>query len=234
MLSKVPIFNASLDILPSTKLLISTINAHSYNIYLEDIDFRHAINSSNIVLPDGISIVLGMKLLGGKKLKKIAGNDLFDYEMQYLQYIKGKGFFLGSSNEVLEKIYRRASFEFPSVTLATYSPPYKDIFSKEDNNQIINAINDFHPDVLFIGMTAPKQEKWAFDHFNELQVGHVCCIGAVFDFYAGTVKRAPQWMINSGLEWLFRLIKEPRRMWRRYLIGNLKFIFAIFKEKYRL
>jgi len=96
---------------------------------------------------------------------------------------------------------------------------------------MIQAINTVQPDVLFVGMTAPKQEKWAFQHFSQMQVGHVCCIGAVFDFYAGTVQRAPNWMIQLGVEWLYRLIKEPRRLWRRYLIGNTKFLGYILIEK---
>jgi N-acetylglucosaminyldiphosphoundecaprenol N-acetyl-beta-D-mannosaminyltransferase len=98
---------------------------------------------------------------------------------------------------------------------------------------MIDIVNEVNPDVLFVGMTAPKQEKWAYQHFGELLAGHVCCIGAVFDFYAGTVKRAPNWMILIGMEWSYRLIKEPRRMWRRYLIGNALFIGNILKEKMR-
>ena len=97
---------------------------------------------------------------------------------------------------------------------------------------MINAVNDFNPDVLLIGMTQPKQEKWDSQHFNELKVGHICCIGAVFDFYAGTINRAPKWMIYLGLEWFYRLLKEPRRMWRRYLLGNSKFIWLVIKEKF--
>ena len=82
-------------------------------------------------------------------------------------------------------------------------------------------------------MTAPKQEKWAYEHLSDLDARHICCIGAVFDFYAGTVSRAPGWMIAMGLEWFYRLIKEPSRMWRRYLIGNSKFIWLVIKEKFR-
>jgi N-acetylglucosaminyldiphosphoundecaprenol N-acetyl-beta-D-mannosaminyltransferase len=82
-------------------------------------------------------------------------------------------------------------------------------------------------------MTAPKQEKWAFANFNKFEAGHVCCIGAVFDFYAGTVKRAPRWLIKLELEWFYRLIKEPRRMWKRYLIGNAIFIFYILREFFK-
>ena len=96
---------------------------------------------------------------------------------------------------------------------------------------MIEAVNAVSPDVLFVGMTAPKQEKWVYMNIDKLQVGHVCSIGAVFDFYAGTIKRAPNWMIRIGLEWFYRFIKEPRRMWRRYLLGNIIFIWLIFREK---
>ena len=172
-----------------------------------------------------------MWLLTGKKLKKITGEDLFYYEMKRMQQTGGKVFFMGSNEDTLAKISDRAKYEFPNIKLKTYSPPYKAEFSDEENNNIIAEINSFKPDVLFVGMTAPKQEKWAYQHFERLKVGHVCCIGAVFDFYAGTVNRAPQWLIKIGLELFYRLLREPRRMWRRYLIGNIKFIWLIFKQK---
>ena len=96
---------------------------------------------------------------------------------------------------------------------------------------MIDAVNAIQPDLLWIGMTAPKQEKWAYKHINALNVkGHIGTIGAVFDFYAGTMERAPIWWQRNGLEWFYRLIKEPRRMWRRYLIGNVKFVGAVLKE----
>jgi len=156
---------------------------------------------------------------------------LFFYEMERLQKVAGRCFFLGSSESTLAKIKKRTALEYPNVLVQTYSPPYKSVFSIEDNSSMIEAINAFHTDVLFVGLTAPKQEKWAYSHFDQLEVGHVCCIGAVFDFYAGTVNRAPQWMIKIGLEWFYRLVKEPRRMWRRYLIGNTKFIYYVIREK---
>jgi N-acetylglucosaminyldiphosphoundecaprenol N-acetyl-beta-D-mannosaminyltransferase len=146
--------------------------------------------------------------------------------------------FLGSSEAVLQKIKERAAIEFPNVEVHIYSPPYKTEFSDEDNAAMIAAINTVQPDVLFVGMTAPKQEKWAWKMINDKRLVindcHVCCIGAVFDFYAGTVNRAPQWMINLGLEWLYRLVKEPKRMWRRYLIGNVKFIGYVLREKWMM
>lgn len=140
--------------------------------------------------------------------------------------------FMGSSDTVLEMIMQKAAIDYPNLEIISYSPPYKTEFSDEDNTAIIKAVNEADPDLLWIGMTAPKQEKWAYQHWKDLDIHcHVGTIGAVFDFYAGTAKRAPQWMREHSLEWLYRLFKEPRRMWRRYLIGNLLFIFNICKEK---
>jgi N-acetylglucosaminyldiphosphoundecaprenol N-acetyl-beta-D-mannosaminyltransferase len=240
------LYNKSLQELPAGKLLINTINAHSYNIAREDALFAEALQQSSVLLPDGISIVLAHRFLTGKKLKKIAGEDLFFYEMERLQKKAGEGedegkgggtrgkvFFLGSTEATLAKIKERAKREYPDVLVETYSPPYKPEFTEEENAAMIKAINAFKPDVLFIGMTAPKQEKWASTNFNQLAASHVCSIGAVFDFYAGTVNRAPRWVISIGMEWFYRLVKEPRRMWRRYLVGNTKFVWAVVKEKVR-
>ncbi|WP_167607508.1 WecB/TagA/CpsF family glycosyltransferase [Maribellus sediminis] len=238
MLKDYKLFENQLKSLSSKKTLISTINAHSYNTALADNEFSTALQNSDVLIPDGISVVWAIRRLTGQKLKKIAGADLFFYEMERLATSHkpqaarpGRVFFLGSTEETLEKIKTRAAKEYPNVEVGAYSPPYKPEFSEEDNKAMIEAVNTFQPDVLFVGMTAPKQEKWAYHHFQQLEVGHVCCIGAVFDFYAGTVKRAPQWMIKLGLEWFYRLVKEPKRMWRRYLVGNTKFIYYVVREK---
>lgn len=232
LLSKLNLFNQELQFIPNQKLLITTINAYSYNLAQEDEEFAEALLKSDILLPDGISIVYAKYFLDGKKIKKIAGADLFHFELNRLNKIGGKCFFLGSTDDTLSSIVKKMTNDFPGVIVQTFSPPFKKEFSYDDNETMIRAINAFNPDVLFIGMTAPKQEKWAYRHFDELSARHICCIGAVFDFYAGTVKRAPLWMIRLGLEWLYRLLKEPKRMWRRYLIGNARFIWLILKEKF--
>jgi len=232
-LRNLSLYNLPLGSLPVFRCLINTINAHSYNILQKDSAFLNAIQSSTILLPDGVSVVLAYWLLTGKKIQKIAGEDLFKWEMVRLERERGRVLFLGSSEATLAKIIERAKGEYPNVTVATYSPPYKPEFAAEDNQQMVEAVNAIKPDVLFIGMTAPKQEKWAVEHFEQLQATHVCSIGAVFDFYAGTVKRAPRWMIAIGMEWFYRLVREPRRMWRRYLIGNAKFIYYVINEKIR-
>jgi bacterial polymer biosynthesis proteins, WecB/TagA/CpsF family len=233
MLQDYNLFNQSLSTIAGTKVLINTINAYSYNTVNEDEKFQKALKSSDVLLPDGISVVWAMRLLTGKKLKKIAGEDLFFYEMNRVNAIGGSCFFLGSSESTLKLIKKRIAKEYPAIRAHFYSPPYKAEFTHEDSRHMVEAVNSIKPDVLFVGMTAPKQEKWVCEYFRQLDVGHVCCIGAVFDFYAGTVKRAPNWMINIGMEWFYRLIKEPKRLWRRYLIGNLKFIESVLIEKLR-
>ena len=140
--------------------------------------------------------------------------------------------FMGSSEKVLALIRERAAVDYPQIEVVTYSPPYKPEFSDEDNRAIIKAINDANPDLLWIGMTAPKQEKWTYAQWNELKIHcHVGTIGAVFDFYAGTARRAPLWWQKHGIEWLYRLLKEPKRMWRRYVIGNPLFIWNMIRGK---
>lgn len=231
MLQLLDIYKGSLQEIESSKKLINTINAHSFNTYKKDPIFRQAIEECDLLLPDGISVVMALRLLKGEKIKKIAGFDLFKYEMERVNSFGGKCFFLGSTVKTLEFICNKAKSDYPELKIFCYSPPFKPNFSDEDCSLMINAINEVEPDVLFVGMTAPKQEKWAHKYFQQLNALHVCCIGAVFDFYAGTVKRAPKWMISAGLEWMYRLLSEPKRLWRRYLIGNTIFVVQILKEK---
>ena len=196
--------------------------------------FAEALKNGDYLIPDGASIVKACRWIKAKSRPKvrIAGWDLFVMEMERLNVRGGKCFFMGSSEKVLSLIRSRASEAYPNIVVETYSPPYKPEFSFEDNRAIVDAINRAAPDLLWIGMTAPKQEKWAYQHWNELDIHcHVGTIGAVFDFFAGTVKRAPEWWQNHSLEWLYRLIKEPRRMWKRYIVGNVLFMWNIFVKE---
>lgn len=226
--------------LPEGKLLINTINAHSYNTAQKDVVFAEALTNGDVLIPDGASIVKACRWIKAKSQPKerIAGWDLFVHEMERVnkenEGAKKKVMFLGSSNNVLALIKARAEKDYPNIEVITFSPPYKPVFSDEDNRMMIEAINNTKPDLLWIGMTAPKQEKWAYAHWNELNINcHVGTIGAVFDFYAGTMQRAPIWWQEHSLEWLYRLLKEPKRMWRRYLIGNILFLWNIFTKEYR-
>lgn len=225
---------AELAKLPEGKLLINTINAFSYDNARKDVLFSEALQKGDVLIPDGISIVKACRFLNAQSQPKerIAGWDLFVYEMEKLNRVGGKVMFLGSSDAVLNLIRQRVAEKYPKIEVDTYSPPYKPVFSDEENEAMISAINHSNPDLLWIGMTAPKQEKWAYTYLDRLDVHcHIGTIGAVFDFFAGTVKRAPERWQRVGLEWLYRLLSEPRRMWRRYFIGNAKFIYYIMVEK---
>lgn len=224
----------ALESIPQGKKLINTINAHSFNTAQNDTLFAAALQNGDYLIPDGASIVKACRWLKTKSQpqERVAGWDLFEFEMGRLNEKGGRCMFMGSSPKVLALIVERAKTVYPNIEVVTYSPPYKPVFTEEDNRAIIQAINDADPDLLWIGMTAPKQEKWTYSHWGELNIHcHVGTIGAVFDFFAGTYQRAPRWWQEHSLEWLYRLIKEPRRMWRRYVIGNPLFLWNICKER---
>lgn len=226
------LYNGNLNTLPdSSKTVINTINQYSFCMAERDEEFKDALKSSDVLLPDGIGIVVAVKSITGYELKKISGADLHDNLLKRLNQNKGKCFYMGSSNSTLAKIKQRLASEYPDITCGVYPPPYKKEFTDEENAEMIDAINAFNPDVLFVGMTAPKQEKWVHAHKHQINAKFICSVGAVFDFYAGTVERPSEFWINLGLEWFVRLCKEPKRMWKRYIYYGPIFAWALLKEK---
>lgn len=218
--------------LPDQLSVANTLNPHSYCVAQEDPVFSEALSASDYLIPDGVGVVWASQFLKNQRIRRISG---FDLHLHFLNLMKSRGegkvFYLGASENTLSLIRDRLEEEFPMLKVRTYSPPYKTNFSEEENQEMISRINKFEPDVLFVGMTAPKQEKWVYQHKTQLKAKVVCSIGAVFDFYAGTVKRPSQFWIDMGLEWLPRFIKEPRRLWRRNLISTPQFIFEVIRAK---
>lgn len=228
------LYSDALSELPvNQNLTINTINQYSYCLAENDLDFKNALVGSDILLPDGVGVVAAVKYLTGQRVKKIAGADIYQYLLTQLNSSKGRCFFLGSSEETLTKITKKLKKDYPSVKAGFYSPPFKPSFTKAENQEMIAAINEFQPDVLFVGMTAPKQEKWVAEHKHLIDARITCAIGAVFDFYAGTVERPKKIWIDLGLEWFIRLLKEPKRMWRRYILYGPEFLKHIYKEKHK-
>lgn len=216
------------------KGIVNTINPHCYIVARKDQEYKASLYSSDYLLPDGIGILIASRILKGIKIRKIAGSDLHRIIIKYLAEQNGSCFYLGSSDDTLSRIRSRLMKEHPGIVAGTFSPPYKPSFSEEENAEMIAKINDFNPDVLFVGMTAPKQEKWVYQNRGKINAPLICSIGAVFDFYAGTVKRPGQFWIRLGLEWLPRLLREPGRLWRRNFISNPLFLYYVFAEKFRL
>jgi len=226
------LYTKTLNDLPlKSSLLVNTINQYSFCMANEDLGFKESLQMSDVLLPDGISVVAAEYVLTGKLIKKISGADLHLHLMKDLEAKGGSCFYLGATEDTLKKIKNKMAVEFPNVKVGSYSPPFKKVFTDEDNKAIIDSINEFKPDVLFIGMTAPKQEKWASANRDQIQAKIICTIGAVFDFYAGTIQRPSNVMIDLGLEWLGRLLHEPKRLWKRYLIYGPVFIWLIGKER---
>lgn len=227
-----PVFSDDLNKLDlDKKLVVNTINQYSYCIAETDTFFKEALKQSDILLPDGIGIVLAAKFLKKEKIHKIAGADIHSFLLEKLNEKGGSCFYMGSSQQTLDKIKAKITSEYPNIKVGFYSPPFKKEFSEEDNNKIVSKINSFKPDALFVGMTAPKQEKWVYKLQEKLDAKVICSIGAVFDFYAGTVKRPSKFLQNLGLEWLGRLIKEPKRMFKRYVYYGGVFGYYIMSQK---
>ncbi len=177
--------------------------------------------------------MLASKFLGGSIHRRITGSDVFS-ELNLVLNKKGgyRYFFLGATENTLNALQKRFSLDYPNIVFAgAYSPPYKPAFNDDDNQLMINAINAVSPDVLWVGMTAPKQEKWILQNREKLNVKFIGAIGAVFDFYVGTVKRSPVFFQKVGLEWLPRLIQEPRRLFRRNFVSSPLFIIMIVKQR---
>ena len=232
MLLNFNINSASLESIDFNQIkTINTINPHSYCISLKDVDFHIALNDSDLLLPDGIGIVWAEFFLNNNKIKKIAGFDLFLFLMNKLNNENGKVFFLGSTNETLDKIRKKVRVDYPNVTFSSFSPPFKNVFSDDESLEICQKVNLFNSDVLFVGMTAPKQEKWVYKYKDHLKTKNICCVGAVFDFYAENLKRSSPFWIKLGLEWFPRFLKEPIRLFKRNFVSTPKFILEVLSFK---
>jgi N-acetylglucosaminyldiphosphoundecaprenol N-acetyl-beta-D-mannosaminyltransferase len=212
--------------------VLACANPHSLVVARKDPQFREALESASAVVADGVGCQWGAALSGVSVGPRITGTDFFLAVMAALNRAGGRAFFFGSSDAVLEKLAARAGHDFPRVATAMLSPPFRP-WSEEENRQMIEDIRRFRPDVLWVGMTAPKQEKWVASNVARLQVPVIGSIGAVFDYYAGVTHRAPQWICNLGLEWLYRLPREPKRLWRRTFVSAPAFLWLVLVERIR-
>jgi N-acetylglucosaminyldiphosphoundecaprenol N-acetyl-beta-D-mannosaminyltransferase len=209
------------------------LNPHSHVIATGDPSFFEALQAADWLIPDGAGVVLASRFLGSPVQERITGSDVFHGLHELLNRQGGVSiFFLGSTEEILSEIRRRMAIDYPNLKVAgTFSPPYKAAFSPEELEAMIAAVNAVKPDLLWVGMTAPKQEKWIHQNRQRLQVRFIGAIGAVFDFYAGRVKRSHPFFQKLGLEWLPRLLQEPRRLWRRMGVSAPLFLWRVLKAR---
>jgi len=207
------------------QVVFACANPHSLVVARNDATFARALRKSTHLVADGVGISALAWLIGADVGTRITGGDYFMAVMTALQQRGGgRVVFFGSTRSVLDKIAARAAREFPLVEIGgLISPPFG-AWSSEQNALFLRQINDARPDVLWVGMTAPKQEKWVEANCYALDVPIVGSIGAVFDFYAGTHPRAPEVLRKAGLEWAYRLVREPRRMWKRNFVSSPMFV----------
>ncbi|MEO7863133.1 MAG: WecB/TagA/CpsF family glycosyltransferase [Nitrospirales bacterium] len=203
-------------------------NPHSLVVAQHDDSFQSALTHASLVVVDGVGVSFMARLVGVQIGPRITGTDYFQAVLNALQQRGGgRVLFFGSSQRVLDLIAKRFASDFPSLILCgMLSPPFGS-WSDEQNRRMVQLINDAKPDVLWVGMTAPKQEKWVEENRHNLTAPVIGSIGAVFDFYAGTYTRAPQWVCRIGLEWAYRFLLEPRRMWQRNCVSAPTFLWLV-------
>jgi N-acetylglucosaminyldiphosphoundecaprenol N-acetyl-beta-D-mannosaminyltransferase len=213
---------------------LACFNPHSYAVALEDKVFCRALKDANWLIPDGVGVVWASRLLGGKIKERVTGSDVFSGLNRRMNEAGGmRVFFLGATEKTLELIKQRMANDYQYIKVAgVYSPPFKDVFSNEEISEMVQAVNSAGPDVLWVGMSAPKQEKFILENRARLNVKFVAAVGAVFDFYTGNVRRdEDSWFVNHGLEWLPRLLQEPKRLWRRMFVSAPVFMWHVVKQR---
>ena len=202
---------------------ISTV--HMVMEGVDDQAFQSIVNGADLVTPDGVPLVWALKLLGIKEAERVYGPTLTPYVCKAAAKEGVPVGFYGGTDEVLTKMQNYLEQKIPNLNVAyVYSPPYRPLTEDEDS-QVIDDILNAGTKILFVGLGCPKQERWMDTHTDRLSNVVLLGVGAAFDFIAGTKVQAPSWVQRAGLEWLLRLITEPRRLWRRYLYHNPRFIF---------
>jgi len=213
-----------------TSSYICVSNVHMCMEVFDDPYFASVVNNADLVIPDGRPLSWAQKLLGHKDAQQVRGQDI----MNELCRVSGEkslniGLYGGSSNDLLETVVVKLKTDYPDISITyTFSPPFRQLTDDEDA-QVVNDINNANVNILFVGIGCPKQERWMAEH-----KGKVNCVmlgvGAAYDFIAGSKKHAPRWMQKIGLEWFYRLCTEPKRLWKRYLKHNPRFVYYFMQQ----
>lgn len=203
---------------------ICITNVHTTIMAYENEKYKDIQNNAELILPDGNPLSALSRRMGFKEAKRVAGPDLMHEIFKLSEENRYKHYFYGSSEETLKQLNIKLKEKYPKLNIVgMFSPPFKEEVSLE-NEEKLNEINKLNPDFIWVGLGAPKQEIWMRLHENKVN-GLMIGVGAGFDYFADKIKRAPKWMQKSSLEWLYRLMQEPRRLFKRYFITNLKFIY---------
>jgi N-acetylglucosaminyldiphosphoundecaprenol N-acetyl-beta-D-mannosaminyltransferase len=191
----------------------------------DDPAFKVILNSADLVVPDGMPLVWWGRLRGIELPRRVYGPELMMTVCEQTAAKRRRHFFFGGAEGVPDQLAAALKNKFPGLQIAgTWSPPFRPLTAGEDE-ELVASINRAAPEVVWVGLSTPKQERWMHQHRERLHAAVILGVGAAFDIHSGTKKQAPGWMRESGLEWLFRLLQEPRRLWRRYLVYGPRFVF---------
>lgn len=220
--------NKNIDELHGDYICVS--NVHTIVISYEDPDYCAVQNGGLMAIPDGGPLSTVGRKRGYSNMERTTGPSLMG-EIFDITTEKGyRHFFFGSTKETLNILEKELNENYPGIQIVgMYSPPFRPLTEEEDK-EVTQLINDSRPDFVWIGLGAPKQEKWMAEHQGEID-GLMIGVGAGFDYYAGNIKRAPQWMQKRNLEWLYRLMQDPKRLFKRYFCTNTKFIWNVMMRK---
>ncbi len=203
-------------------------NVHMLMESYKDSSFNQILNEADMVTPDGRPVSLFMRFFDGVRQDRVAGMDVVPAVIERANREGKSVYFYGSTEDVLQKIEDKIRQDYPNVRIAgTYSPPFRPLTDEEDQ-QIVDMINEAHPDFLFVSLGCPKQEKWMAAHQGRV---HACMmgVGQAFLTFCGMEKRLPKWARNLSLEWTYRLYLEPKRLWKRFLYSNSLFLWLVFR-----
>ena len=193
----------------------------------KDLELKRILNSAEIWVPDGIAPIIIAHLKGYKKVYRTPGTEIMESFFK-LGNLKGySSYFYGNTEDTLGKLKVNLKQNYPGHQIAgMYSPPFRPLTKQEDDT-IVEIINNTHPDIVWVGLGTPKQDRWAFEHKSRLNAKIVIGVGAAFDFLSGKVKRVPKWIGNSGFEWVWRFAMEPKKLWRRDIIDGPRFLWHV-------
>lgn len=209
--------------------LLSYVNVHALNIAYKDYKFRDYINSSDLVFCDGYGVKWAANLVEHVHLSRMTPTDWFSVLVKECAEKGISFYFLGAKEGVARKTANDLLVKNPGLIVAgSYHGYFDKQKTSEENKKVIKEINSLKPDILVVGFGMPDQEKWIHENWEGLDIKVALPVGALFDYLSGEVYRAPAWMTDHGLEWLGRLLAEPRRLWKRYLLGNPQFIWRLF------
>jgi N-acetylglucosaminyldiphosphoundecaprenol N-acetyl-beta-D-mannosaminyltransferase len=209
--------------------IVLYVNVHCMDVAHRDPEYKRLLQQADLIYCDGFGVVLGARILGRPLSRRMTGADWI-YDLAAMSAEKGyRLFFLGGEKGVAEKAAIELKGKYPGLEVAGCHHGYLQL--NRDGPDLVRMINESETDILLVGFGTPLQEKLIFKHRSNLKVPVIWAVGALFDFASGKTPRAPRWMLDHGLEWLYRFLIEPGRMWQRYLLGNTKFLFRVMMQR---